>query len=61
MPDLSIYDKVFLLTDEQVATCCLPVFSNQPSLADAKTLVLPAGEQHKNIQTVQRIWDWLQA
>ena len=56
---LSRYESVFVLTDEQVANSCLPVYSNQPSLADAKTLVQPAGEQHKNIQTVQRIWDWL--
>ena len=56
---LSRYESVFVLTDEQVANSCLPVFSNQPSMADAKTLVLPAGEEHKNIQTVQRIWDWL--
>jgi len=61
MPDLSKYDKVFLLTDEQVAACCLPVLplcGIDPS-AISSQLVLPAGEQHKNIQTVQRIWDWL--
>ena len=29
----------------------------QPTLA--ATLVLPAGEQHKNILSVQKIWDWL--
>ena len=29
----------------------------QPELA--ATLVLPAGEQHKNILSVQKIWDWL--
>ena len=69
MLDLSRYDRVFLLTDEQVAKCCLPVFyeaissqqsavSNQQSVISSQ-LVLPAGEQHKNLQTVQRIWDWL--
>lgn len=63
MLDLSRYDRIFLLTDEQVAACCLPVFYStiihQPSLADQ--LVLPAGEQHKTLATVQRIWDWLLA
>jgi hypothetical protein len=40
------YDGVFVLTDEQVAKCCLPVVLNmyQPSLADTPTLILPAGE-----------------
>ena len=61
MLDLSRYDRVFLLTDEQVATCCLSVFystiMHQPYMADQ--LILPSGEQHKNLQTVQRIWDWL--
>ena len=63
MLDLSRYDRVFLLTDEQVAACLLPVFyatiGNQPCMADARTLVLPAGEEHKNLASVQRIWDWL--
>jgi len=63
MLDLSRYDRIFLLTDEQVAACCLPVFystiMHQPSLADQ--LVLPAGEQHKTLASVQRIWDWLLA
>ena len=58
---LDRYEGVFVLTDEQVAKCLLPVFCNQPWLADAKTLVIPAGEEHKNIQTVQRIWDRLMA
>ena len=59
------YDQVFILTDEQVATCCLPVFHSlhncQPILADAPTLILPSGEQHKTLQSVQRIWDFLLA
>lgn len=77
MLDLSKYDRVFILTDEQVAKCCLLVAfgkwgeNNQPSMADAlrvgdaihmadaPTLVLPVGEEHKTLATVQRIWDWL--
>ncbi|MBQ7531460.1 MAG: 3-dehydroquinate synthase [Paludibacteraceae bacterium] len=63
MLDLNTYDRAFLLTDEQVATCCLPVLSSllncQARLADLPTLILPAGEEHKNITSVQRIWDFL--
>lgn len=61
MLDLSKYDRVFLLTDEQVAASCLPVFystiMHQPSMADQ--LILPSGEQHKTLASVQRIWDFL--
>jgi len=61
MLDLSRYDRVFLLTDEQVATSCLPVFystiMHQPYMADQ--LILPSGEQYKTLATVQRIWDFL--
>lgn len=63
MLDLTRYDQVFVLTDEQVAQCCLPVLSSlsmsQPNLADFQTLVLPAGEEHKNLSSVQRVWDFL--
>ena len=77
MLDLTQYDQVFVLTDEQAAQCCLPVFhslhclqpilanhvlslsNSQPCLADIPTLVLPSGEQHKNLSSVQRIWDFL--
>lgn len=61
MLDLSKYDRVFLLTDEQVAASCLPVFystiMHQPCMADQ--LILPSGEQHKTLASVQRIWDFL--
>lgn len=82
MLDLSQYDRVFLLTDEQVAASCLLAFCKwgaQMSPCDIKApttsalpknatilgtpitgmLVLPAGEEHKNLASVQRIWDWL--
>lgn len=63
MLDLNKYDRAFILTDEQVAQCCLPVLSSllsgQPHLADLPTLILPAGEEHKNIASVQKIWDFL--
>ena len=63
MLDLNKYDRAFLLTDEQVAKCCLPVLSSllsgQPNVADLPTLILPAGEEHKNIASVQKIWDFL--
>lgn len=62
-------DQVFVITDENVARHSLPLFTEQ--IADfgplflntlrQHTLVLPAGEEHKNLNTVQRIWDYLQS
>lgn len=56
------YDRIFILTDEQVALCCLPVAYDalgiQPS-AIIDQLVLPAGEEQKNLSSVQQIWDFL--
>lgn len=61
MLDLSKYDRVFLLTDELVAKCCQPVLPlcGVQQSAFSSQLVLPAGEEQKNIQTVQKIWDFL--
>ena len=59
MIDFSSYDRVFLLTDEQVAKCCLPVVCSDLGTPISDVLVLPAGEQHKNLASVQRIWNWL--
>lgn len=62
MLNLTKYDSVFVLTDEQVARCCLPVAFDALGLqssAISSQLVLPAGEEHKNLQNVQRIWDFL--
>ena len=84
MLDLTKYDQVFILTDEQVATCCLLAFGKwsapmplgdiialtTSALPPNETfsgapingiLVLPTGEEHKNLSSVQRIWDFLLA
>lgn len=60
-------DQVFVLTDEQAAKHCLPVLRAQlrdfgeAFLAQLEhhTLILPAGETHKHLDTVCRIWDFL--
>ena len=62
-------DQVFLITDENVARECLPLFESQTAdfgqlwqnMLRRHTLVLPAGEAHKNLDTVRRIWDYLQS
>lgn len=60
-------EQVFVLTDENVAHHCLPHFKEQINdfphtflkQLDSNTLVIPAGERHKTIAEVERIWDFL--
>ena len=48
--------KVFILTDENVAQFWLPEIEYWLNCKNAVEIVIKAGEQHKNMQTVQRIW-----
>ena len=51
--------KVFILTDENVAPFWLPEVAHCLHCDSAVDIVVKAGEQHKNLQTVQRIWKTL--
>lgn len=51
--------KVFILTDENVASLWLPEVTHWLHCDSAIDIVIKAGEQHKNLQTVQRIWKTL--
>jgi 3-dehydroquinate synthase len=51
--------QVFILTDENVAPFWLPEVANWLHCESAIDIVIKAGEQHKNLQTVQRIWKTL--
>ena len=51
--------KVFILTDENVASFWLPEAAHWLHCEAAVDIVVKAGEQHKNLQTVQRIWKTL--
>ena len=48
--------KIFILTDENVAPFWLPEIEYWLNCKNAVEIVIKAGEQHKNLQTVQRIW-----
>ena len=51
--------KVFILTDENVAPFWLPEVAHWLHCDAAIEIVIKPGEQHKNLQTVQRIWKTL--
>lgn len=50
-------DKLFLLTDDIVRKSCLPVSGLHK--IDIVEMSIPSGEQFKNIEQVQRIWNFL--
>ena len=50
---------LFLLADSNSCNYCLPKVMQTFELEDSKMLVLPAGEQHKTLQTVEKIWNFL--
>ena len=56
---LSNASQVFILTDENVAPFWLPETEYWLGCENAVEIVIRSGEQHKNLQTVQRIWKTL--
>ena len=56
---ISAASKVFILTDENVVPFWLPEVAHWLHCNAAVDIVVKAGEQHKNMQTVQRIWKTL--
>ena len=59
MDMLSKASQVFILTDDNVAPFWLPEVAHWLHCESAIDIVIKAGEQHKNLQTVQRIWKTL--
>ena len=56
---LSKASQVFILTDENVAPFWLPEVTHWLHCESVVDIIIKSGEQHKNLQTVQRIWKTL--
>ena len=56
---ISTASKVFILTDENVAPFWLPEVAYWLHCDPAIDIIIKPGEQHKNLQTVQRVWKTL--
>lgn len=53
-------NATFILADENTARCVLPELINQsPVLAQAKTIIIPAGDMNKNLDTLAYVWKQL--
>lgn len=53
--DLSVYSKIFIITDQNIAPLFLKKIENLP--IEIVSIVLPSGEKEKHIKTIQKIWN----
>jgi len=55
------YSQCILLADAHTHGFCIPLLTKKiPALSTASRIVIPAGEEHKNIDTCQWIWNELE-
>lgn len=52
-------DHIFVLTDENTHEKCWPMLSNFFGLKNAKLIIIPAGDQHKGLESVCHVWEEL--
>jgi len=52
-------DKVFLVTDDNCDHFCLPLISNTTGFQNVKKVIIPSGEENKNLSSVDKIWLFL--
>ncbi|MBQ0034019.1 MAG: 3-dehydroquinate synthase [Bacteroidales bacterium] len=52
-------NQLFILTDCNTAQHCLPIVQQTLELPAEQILTLPAGEEHKTLQSVEAIWQFL--
>ena len=53
-------DRTFILTDETTHKLCLPVVSSYACLKDAESIIIPAGDTHKDLNSISHVWSELQ-
>ena len=58
---LSDYEarQIFVLCDDNSRLHCLPLIADFPCLREAKHISIAAGEEHKNLDSLVRIWSVL--
>lgn len=52
-------DQLYILTDETTNELCLPLLKSIGILADARHIVIGAGDIHKNLDTLSSVWQAL--
>ena len=56
MVDLSLYDKVFVLCDENTEKYCLPKFMEEYQGQEFQFITIPAGDENKSLETAGIVW-----
>jgi len=52
-------DQIFVLTDTNSETFCLPKLKEAEGLKQARFLCIPAGDDHKNVESLSVVWQFL--
>ena len=50
------YDRTYILTDTNTRNACLPILQPVQALRQAEVITIEAGDTHKDIEQVARIW-----
>ncbi|MBS5795914.1 MAG: 3-dehydroquinate synthase [Dysgonomonas mossii] len=53
------FDKLFLLTDENTEKLCYPLVKDNTQISKAGKIIIKAGDDNKNIETLSSIWKYL--
>lgn len=53
------HDRLFVLTDEHTARCCLPLVARIPCMKDAVCICIGVGDVHKNLESLAYVWGQL--
>ncbi|MDR1729773.1 MAG: 3-dehydroquinate synthase [Prevotellaceae bacterium] len=51
--------SVFILVDSITKELCLPLLGNEEYIRQTKIIEIPAGDSHKNIETLTKVWLFL--
>ncbi|MDP4184332.1 MAG: 3-dehydroquinate synthase [Bacteroidota bacterium] len=52
-------DRIFIAVDENTNRLCWPLISSFEGISDDRKVVIPAGEESKNINTLAQVWKFL--
>lgn len=50
------YDRLYILTDTHTHKECLPLIRQVPAVNEAMQIVIEAGDTHKNIEQLNKVW-----
>lgn len=54
-----IFEKIFLIVDENTNLTCLPVINNNLPCPEKNIIIIRSGENYKNLEAVEKIWNFL--